>query len=213
MKKKVLIVANLSMHIIKVRKSLILALEIAGYDVEIITARDKYFEILIDEGYKIHELYALDSQGKSVFEQFKIYFEYKKLYKKINPDFVFHYTIKPNIYGTLVASSLNIPSVITVNGIGQVYENPLLFKAVSYLYKRACKKAKAVIFQNDDDRNIFLSRNLVKKEKTFLFCISWQKNSLVNRHLEVIHPVRILDRHLDMSLSDTLSTSAACQCQ
>jgi glycosyltransferase involved in cell wall biosynthesis len=168
MKKKVLIVANLSMHIIKVRKSLIQALEHAGYNVEIITARDKYFDVLLAEGYKIHELHALNSRGQSPFEQFKIYHEYKKLYKKINPDFIFHYTIKPNIYGTIAADKLKIPSVITINGLGQVYENRLLFNIVSVMFKQACKKTKAVIFQNADDLNIFLSKKLVDKNKTFL---------------------------------------------
>ena len=168
MKKKILIVANLSLHIIKVRKSLITALERAGYDVEIITARDKYFDVLLGEGYKMHELHALKSRGLSPFEQIRIYFEYKKLYKQIKPDFVFHYTIKPNIYGTMAADKLKIPSVITVNGLGQVYENRLLFKLVSFMFRSACKKAKAVIFQNSDDLGIFLSKKLVSKAKTYL---------------------------------------------
>jgi glycosyltransferase involved in cell wall biosynthesis len=168
MKKKVLIVANFSMHIIKVRTSLIHALENAGYNVEIITARDKYFDVLIAEGYKIHELHALNTRGKSPFEQFKVYREFKNLYKKIKPDFIFHYTIKPNIYGTIAARSLKIPSVITINGLGQIYENPLLFKMVSIIFKIACKRAQAVIFQNADDRNFFLSKKLVEKNKTFL---------------------------------------------
>ncbi len=167
-KKKVLIVANLSLHIIKVRKSLIKVLEDSGYNVEIITARDKYFDILIAEGYKIHELLALKSRGLSPFEQVKIYYEFKALYKKIKPDFIFHYTIKPNIYGTLAANSLNIPSVITINGLGQAYENRLLFKVVSVMFKRACKKAKAIIFQNADDLNLFLSNKLAEKNKTYL---------------------------------------------
>lgn len=168
MKKKVLIVANLSLHIIKVRKSLIRILQDAGYDVEIITARDQYFDVLIAEGYKMHELHALNSRGLSPFEQFKIYFEYKKLYKHIQPDFIFHYTIKPNIYGTIVAGKLNIPSVITINGLGQVYENRFLFKMASVMFRWACKKAKAVIFQNTDDLDIFLSKKLVEKSKTLL---------------------------------------------
>jgi glycosyltransferase involved in cell wall biosynthesis len=168
MKKKALIVANLSMHIIKVRTSLIHALQHAGYEVEIISARDKYFDVLVDEGYTIHELHALNSRGISPFEQFKVYNEFVKLYKKIKPDFIFHYTIKPNIYGAMVASRLKIPSVITINGLGQIYENPFLFKIVSVMFKLACKKTQAVIFQNADDLNFFLKKKLVEKTKTFL---------------------------------------------
>ena len=168
MKKKILIVANLSMHIIKVRLSLIKALEDAGYEVEVITARDKYFDVLIGEGYKIHELHTLNSRGISPFEQVRIYYELKKLYREIKPDFIFHYTIKPNIYGTMVAASLKIPSVITINGLGQVYENRFLFKIASAMFKLACKKTEAVIFQNTDDLNFFLSKKIVEKNKTFL---------------------------------------------
>lgn len=168
MEKKVLIVANVSMHIIKVRLSLIKALEDAGYNVEIITARDKYFNVLVAEGYKMHELHALNLRGLSPLEQFKIYREYKKLYKKLKPAFIFHYTIKPNIYGTLAASALKIPSVMTINGLGQIYENKLLFKLVSVIFKLACKKSKAVIFQNSDDLNLFISKKLVEKNKILL---------------------------------------------
>ncbi len=168
MPKKVLIVANLSMHIIKVRKSLIKAIEDEGYAVEVLTARDEYFDTLIAEGYKIHEIKNLEKQGTSVIEQFKLYFEYKSIYKKIKPDFVIHYTIKPNIYGTLVASKLSIPSIMTINGLGQIFENKKLFKMVSVLYRRACRKSKAVIFQNADDKAIFLSNKIVSPKKVIL---------------------------------------------
>ncbi|MBA2249338.1 MAG: glycosyltransferase family 4 protein [Chitinophagaceae bacterium] len=156
------------MHIIKVRKSLIKALEDEGYVVEVLTARDEYFDTLVAEGYKIHEINTLERQGTSVVEQVKLYLEYKTNYKKIRPDFVIHYTIKPNIYGTLVASSLHIPSIMTVNGLGQIYENQKLFKMVSVLYRRACNKSKAVIFQNADDQQIFISKKIVAKKKAFL---------------------------------------------
>ena len=73
----------------------------------------------------------------------------KKLLKKIKPDMVFTFTIKPNIYGAWACKDLNIPCVANITGLGTAVENGgLIQKITVMLYKIAFKKVKTVFFQN-----------------------------------------------------------------
>ena len=43
------------------------------------------------------------------------------IYRRVKPDIILHYTIKPNVYGTIAASMLGIPVVNNVCGLGTVF--------------------------------------------------------------------------------------------
>ncbi|HID32257.1 MAG TPA: glycosyltransferase family 1 protein, partial [bacterium (Candidatus Stahlbacteria)] len=90
------------------------------------------------------------SEGSSVSELYRIYKEYK-------PTLVHHFTIKPNIYGTIAARLAGVPLVVnTVTGLGYFWvEDSLRCRLIrtylSYLYRLALNLADGVIFQNRDD--------------------------------------------------------------
>jgi glycosyltransferase involved in cell wall biosynthesis len=76
-----------------------------------------------------------------------------------------HYTIKPNIYGTIAASWLNIPVINNVCGLGTMFlKDNLLSKVAILLYRIAFRFPKKIFFQNDDDRQLFLKRRIVSKK-------------------------------------------------
>jgi glycosyltransferase involved in cell wall biosynthesis len=98
----------------------------------------------------------------------KLMHSFYKLYKEINPDMLLIYTIKPNIYGGIVSKLLNIPTLNVVAGLGTVFLNDnLSSKLARKLYKTSFYKSR-VIFENEDDCNEFLDKNLVKKEQVTL---------------------------------------------
>jgi glycosyltransferase involved in cell wall biosynthesis len=79
------------------------------------------------------------------------------------------FTAKPNIFGSLCASLLGIEFVNNISGLGSVFiENGLLSKLMCFLYKVALKKSTCVFFQNPDDRDVFLMKNIVRVEQTQL---------------------------------------------
>ena len=100
------------------------------------------------------------------------------LLKRLSPDVVLSYFIKPAIYGTLAAWLARIPNrVALITGLGYVFiqngskmplKKKMLNIAVSLLYKIALSKATRVIFQNSNDRTEFINRNFVKKEKAII---------------------------------------------
>ncbi|MGL4347429.1 MAG: glycosyltransferase family 4 protein [Chitinophagaceae bacterium] len=98
--------------------------------------------------------YSLKMQGKSKnpFKEIGVMHQYYKIYKSIRPSLIYHYTIKPNIYGGIIAYWLKIPFVNFVTGLGTAFiDKGLIYKIVSILYKFVFPKAKRVVVLNKDD--------------------------------------------------------------
>ncbi|MFQ2723903.1 glycosyltransferase family 4 protein [Aeromonas caviae] len=92
-----------------------------------------------------------------------------RYYRKLNPDFIIHYTIKPNIYGSLAAKIAGIPSLAITTGLGYTFVNDnFIAKIARQLYKMAFRYPKEVWFLNEDDRQAFLAYSLVSENKAKL---------------------------------------------
>lgn len=94
-------------------------------------------------------------------------------FKRVKPDVVFSYTIKPVIYGSIAASLSSVPKIFSlVTGAGFIFDRErsvLLRKSIQSLYKIALSLNKGIIFQNPDDRYEFLKYGLVgKSANTFI---------------------------------------------
>lgn len=91
------------------------------------------------------------------------------IYFKIRPTVILHFTIKPNIYGTLAASLLGIPSINNVCGLGTVFlKSDFISSIAMLLYKTSFRFAKKVFFQNQEDLQLFLDKKLVSEQLTGL---------------------------------------------
>jgi glycosyltransferase involved in cell wall biosynthesis len=92
--------------------------------------------------------------------------ELVSLYLRDKPSVIFHYTIKPNILGSIGAGLLRIPSVAITTGLGHVFgRDTLLAKFVSLLCKLAFLACSQVWFLNKDDMERFLSLRIVPQGK------------------------------------------------
>lgn len=98
----------------------------------------------------------------------------KKLFKEIRPDKVFAYQAKAIVYGALAAKQCGVSEFYAlIAGLGSVFrgigfKNKLIRTVLSLQYKIACKNSKAVIFQNEDDRNELISQKIVDRTKTHI---------------------------------------------
>ena len=94
-------------------------------------------------------------RAKSVnpLDEIRTIFSYYSAYRKIRPDLALHWTVKPDIYGSVIASFMGIPVANNVSGLGAAFESesPLAL-LVRSLYRFAFRKARRVFFQNTDDR-------------------------------------------------------------
>jgi glycosyltransferase involved in cell wall biosynthesis len=104
----------------------------------------------------------MDSRGANPLKDLALIFELYGIYKKVKPDVILHYTIKPNVYGSLAASLLKIPVINNVCGLGTVFlKNDLVSATAMFLYKISFRIPKKVFFQNPDDLKLFLDKKLV----------------------------------------------------
>lgn len=158
---KVAIVLNTSWNIFNFRLNFVKALLAKGYEVHTIAPHDNYTQHLEALGCVHHDV-KMDSRGANPIKDIALTFELWGIYRKLRPDIILHYTIKPNVYGTLAASMLKIPTINNVCGLGTVFLKNNLVSAVAVaLYKFAFRFPKKVFFQNSDDLALFLEKKLV----------------------------------------------------
>ncbi len=168
--KKIVFTCNTSWGIYKFRISLIRQLIRKGFTVYVMAPEDRYTEFLIDEqGLIFIPLKHMRATSFSLLHDWKLYRELQRHYRSIKPWLIFHYTIKANIYGTLAAAKINAPSIGVVTGLGYTFLNDArVRKLVTKMYRFALKKATEVWFLNTDDKDYFISNNIVEAGKTFL---------------------------------------------
>ncbi len=90
----------------------------------------------------------------------------RKIYKNERPDYVFHVTIKPNIYGTFAARSLGIKCTAMVAGLGFAFSGTgLKNRLIKSLYRFALRKAHKVFVLNEDNARTLIEEKVVRKEQ------------------------------------------------
>lgn len=162
--KKIAIVANNSWYAWNMRANLGLAFQKDGYEVVFICPYDKYSEN-IKEHFEYIDI-EVNTKGTNPIEDLRTIYRYYKTYKEVKPDIVLQYTIKPNIYGTIAASLLNIPTINNIAGLGTLFiKQNFVTKIAKWLYKNSQNKATKIFFQNQDDFKMFVNERLVEKEK------------------------------------------------
>ncbi|MEO6961927.1 MAG: glycosyltransferase family 4 protein [Puia sp.] len=163
-KKKIALVANSAWSVYNFRLDVIRHL-IPRFEVLVIAPSDEFAAELKKEGCNFFHI-QFNNRSENPFRDYLLFRSLKKIYREQKPDFIFHYVIKPNIYGSLAAAACRIESVAVVTGLGYAFARQnWLNKTVSYLYKRALKKTKEVWFLNKEDAEIFIQRKLVDTGK------------------------------------------------
>ena len=119
---KVAIVLNTSWNIYNFRMNFVKALMHQGHEVHTIAPVDDYTHHLVHAGCHHHNV-TMDSRGANLIKDTALIAELAIIYNKVNPDVVLHYTIKPNVYGTLAAALVGIPAINNVWPWNSFFEN------------------------------------------------------------------------------------------
>lgn len=133
-----------------------------GYHVVIVAPNDNFVEVDIPTNIT-YEPIEMKRTGSNPIKDFMYMIRLRAIYQKYKPFVIFHYTIKPNIYGTFAAKTLGIPSVAVVTGLGYVFANRgIICKIAHSLYRKALSFAQYVVFLNNDNYQLMLSREMVR---------------------------------------------------
>lgn len=120
--KKILILANNSGGLYRFRKELINKMIEEENDVYASTPFDDNIDDLEKMG--VHLLNTrINRRGMNPIKDMRLIVVYFKMIKKINPDLIITYTIKPNLYGGLVARVLNKKYAMNITGLGTAFQS------------------------------------------------------------------------------------------
>lgn len=163
---KIAIIANSSKGLWGFREDLIQEL-LRNNAVIAITPNNGLWDELLNIGCKMINV-PVDRRGVNPLKDINIFWKYREILKREKPDLVITYTIKPNVYGGFACRMLKIPYAANITGLGTAFENGgLLKKIANIMYNVACKKAKVVFFENEENRQIFIKERIVKESQTY----------------------------------------------
>lgn len=166
MKPKVMIALNTAWNLLNFRAGLIKSFVSAGYDVVAVAPPDEYSPELASLGCRFVPL-PMDNKGTNPGRDIVLLLRFIRLLHNERPDVYLSYTVKPNVYGSIAAHILGVPVINNIAGLGSVFiSDSWLTRLVRGLYRLALSKSAKVFFQNDDDRQMFISRGLVAETVT-----------------------------------------------
>ena len=164
--KRILFVANVDWFFISHRLILAEAAIKKGYEVTVAcndTGRKKEIEAAGAFFVNFH----FERSGTNIFKEIFTLVKFYKLYKKVAPTMVHHITLKPVIYGSIVARFLKIPVLNAVSGLGFNFtegQNGFSTNLMTLLMRVGFKnKNLTCIFQNNDDLNTIKFRGILYK--------------------------------------------------
>ena len=138
-----------------------------GFDVLVVAPQEENpgMKVSIPAGVRYIPV-RLDRCGRSPLDDMAYFFALYKIYRKERPDYIFHYTIKPNIYGTFAAKLLNIPCTDMVAGLGYaLLGDGMMHKIASLLYKMSVRNADHLFVLNKENYNFILKERFSSADK------------------------------------------------
>jgi glycosyltransferase involved in cell wall biosynthesis len=165
MTKRIAFVSNSSYSMAYFRKGVMKQLIADGYEVHVIAPLDHQTPNIIALGCHYHQV-NFSTKSLNPLADLMMHFKLLQTYRKIKPELIFHYTVKPNIYGTLAAKIIGIPSISLITGFGSaLMVDNWLNSLVKSMYRFALGFADEVWFLNTDDIQFFSLNEIVSEHK------------------------------------------------
>ncbi len=173
MNARILMVVNIEWYFRSHRLGLAKALAARGYDVTVAASVERgEAEAIEREGVRFLPL-SLRRRSTNPFREILTIAELVRLYRRERPDIVHHVTVKPILYGSIAARLSGAPAQINaIPGLGYLFLGRGLRGRIRRRFAmRAYKGALAgprnrTIFQNADDRHLFVSEGVVREDQT-----------------------------------------------
>ncbi len=167
---KAVLFANTDWYLYNFRIEYAKFLKSQGWDVVLMSPDGEYVEKIEALGFR-HIDMEFSRKGMNPAAESAAIRRIREVYEAEQPDLVHHFTIKCMIYGSIAARQVGVKSIVnSVTGLGFVFlsDKPhvkLVRGIVKHLYKKAFKGTQ-VIFENPDDRALFIEMGLVGEDNS-----------------------------------------------
>jgi glycosyltransferase involved in cell wall biosynthesis len=134
----------------------------SGYSVFAIAPIDKYSSEF--KKYDIEFIpIRLDRKGYNIINELYLMVQLYKIYRRVCPEIIHHFTIKPVIFGSIVARLVNSSKIInSITGLGYVFQKGWLIRKITICIYQISLNSTSIdnIFQNADDMNEFIKNKI-----------------------------------------------------
>ncbi|MEZ5552630.1 MAG: glycosyltransferase family 4 protein [Pseudomonadales bacterium] len=171
--KKLLFIVNDADFFISHRLPIALQALKSGFEVHLACPPAGSLDGVIAAGITHHSC-SLSRSGLNPVSEFRSYLQLRRIVRQLNPDIVHLVTIKPVIYGSIIARMAGVPcTVAAISGLGYSFidrstPSPLNTLIV-WLYRIALHSPGIrVVFQNQDDLDLFDHLNIIDRRQATL---------------------------------------------
>ncbi len=158
----ILIITNTVRDLYVFRRELVCVIVKSGYDVVIVAdwKNDDYAAFFSNLGCRI--VYTrIERREVNPLRDIALLFSLSKIVKSVNPDLLFSFFIKPNIYGGIAARWHRVPQIAVIAGLGTpIHGGGWLCNVATILYRVGLAKTRRIIYENDEIR-VFCEKNKV----------------------------------------------------
>ncbi len=171
---KIAIIAGLAQSLVNFRGPLLDAMLRAGHEVHAIgpEADPATLDWLSQRGVVYHQI-PLARTGLSPRADLETLLAIRTLFKRLKPDIMIAYTIKPVIYGLIAGRLSGVPRrYAMITGLGYAFtegaaslKRTMVGHAARLLYRIGIREAHAVAFQNPDDLAVFRQMGIVSPDQ------------------------------------------------
>lgn len=169
---KIILFANTDWYLYNFRLALAEGLRGQGHEVILLSPPGEYGSLLKKAGFR-WVAFPLSRRGTNPLQDLYTIWKLYQFYKTERPDYVHNFTVKCVLYSSIAAHLAGGCKIInSITGLGYIFINDdlkarLLRSLVRNFYKVALRDTR-VVFQNLDDRALFLQQGLVSEVQTVL---------------------------------------------
>lgn len=165
------IVVNEDRFFLSHRKDIAKAAISEGYDVTIVAKDTGRKEEIIALGAKYINL-PVNPTGMNLFQELKTFRFLWQLFRKARPDIVHNVGLKMMLWGGLAAKLARVPLLVSaVSGLGVMFSSAdlslyarVIMRVLRFSHNR---RGTFAIFQNGDDRRLFLENKVVTADQLY----------------------------------------------
>ncbi|MBU1668533.1 glycosyltransferase family 4 protein [bacterium] len=165
-----------------------------GHTVYAVCPKGDKFDLFEEHGVKAIA-YRIERSSLNPLKELKAIYNIYRAIKPLELDMIHTFTAKPNIYGTLAAKMVGVPTIINlVEGLGSFYiedtpKNIAVRTVIEKLYKMVFSLSDRVVFVNSDDPHYLESKGVIVRGKIKII-------KSVGIDTDVFNPLCIKDKEI-----------------
>lgn len=170
MQKKLFIIVNQDFFFLSHRLAIGNAAKKEGFDVTVVSEDTGVSDKIRESGLRTINL-PINKSGTNIKEEIKTFFFLFKLFFNEKPDIVHLVGLKTILWGSLACKFAGVKAMISaVSGLGILFDEEnaksLISRSILKVLRLTHKKENTrVIFQNNDDKALFISAKIVKESQ------------------------------------------------